>query len=414
MLYQITRMNDSRQYTHFDTAAVHGGRSDFLSLGVHAPPVDLSSTYPVGDLASDMASIDAMVAGDNPTASPIYCRLHNPTVARAEDAIAELEGAEATVAFASGMAAFTAAVLVAGQRGKHVVAVRPMYGSADHLLVSRLLGVEVTFTTPDGVAAAITPDTSLVLIETPANPTVSLIDIEDVVRQAGAVPVMVDATFATPVLLRPLAHGATLVMHSATKALSGHGDVLAGVVSSNDQEWIRGLRQIRLLTGSVLHPMAAFLLHRGLQTLPVRVRAAQANAQVIASRLAEHPLVAKVYYPGLPGGDTHGVMPKQMHGPGGVLAFELVTEHPDAPAQFMAALKLIVPAVSLGSTDTLIQHPASLTHRVVDSSVRAEHGISAQLMRMSIGIEQVDDLWNDMLRGLNAVESMTPVLAASV
>lgn len=406
-------MKDSRQYTHLDTAAVHGGRADFQMLGVHAPPIDLSSTYPVGDLAADMASLDAMVTGANPTASPIYSRLHNPTVARAEDAIAELEGAEATVAFASGMAAFTAAILVAGQRGKHVVAVRPMYGSADHLLVSGLLGVQVTFTTPDGVAAAITPDTSLVLIETPANPTVDLIDIRDVVRQAGSVPVMVDATFATPVLLQPLQLGATLVLHSATKALSGHGDVLAGVVSSNDETWISGLRQIRLLTGSVLHPMAAFLLHRGLQTLHVRVRAAQENAQVIASRLAAHPQIASVHYPGLPGGDKHGVMPSQMRGPGGVLAFELTTGHPDAPAHFMSALRLIVPAVSLGSTDTLIQHPASLTHRVVDNSVRLEHGISAQLMRMSIGIEQVDDIWNDLLRGLSAVDSLTPVMAAS-
>ncbi|MEO7362584.1 MAG: PLP-dependent aspartate aminotransferase family protein [Gemmatimonadaceae bacterium] len=396
-------MKDSRQYSDINTAAVHGGRADFQALGVHAPPIDLSSTNPVGDLAMDMASLDAMVRGENPTGSSIYSRLHNPTVARAEDAVAGLEGATATVAFASGMAAFTAAVLVAGQRGKHVVAVRPMYGSADHLLVSGLLGVAVTFTTPEGVASAITPDTSLVLIETPANPTVELIDIADVVRQAGGVPVMVDATFATPVLLRPLEHGATLVLHSATKALSGHGDVLAGVISSNDDSWIRSLRQVRLLTGSVLHPMAAFLLHRGLQTLPVRVRAAQENARIIAQRLFEHPLVARVFYPGLPGCDAHNLIPRQLRGPGNVLAFELHTDEPQAPAQFMAALQLIIPAVSLGSTDTLIQHPASLTHRVVDSSVREAHGISAQLMRMSIGIEGHEDLWNDLLRALDAV-----------
>lgn len=405
-------MKDSRQYSQIDTAAVHGGRADFQALGVHAPPLDLSSTYPVTDLASDMASLDAMVTGANPSGSSIYSRLHNPTVARAEEAVAGLEGAESTVAFASGMAAFTAAVLVAGQRGKHVVAVRPMYGSADHLLVSGLLGVQVTFTTPDGVADAITPDTSLVLIETPANPTVDLIDIEDVVRQAGTIPVMVDATFATPVLLRPLEHGATLVLHSATKALSGHGDVLAGVISSNDASWIMSLRQVRLLTGSVLHPLAAFLLHRGLQTLPVRVRAAQENARVIAARLVEHPLVANVFYPGLPGGDPHQLVPRQMRGPGNVLAFELHADHPKAPAQFMAALQLIIPAVSLGSTDTLIQHPASLTHRVVDSSVREEHGISARLMRMSIGIEGPEDLWTDLLRALNAVESFTSEMVA--
>lgn len=404
-------MKESRQFSQIDTAAVHGGRADFQTLGVHAPPIDLSSTYPVGDLAADMASLDAMVNGENPTGSAIYSRLHNPTVARAEEAVAELEGADSTVAFASGMAAFTAAVLVAGQRGKHVVAVRPMYGSADHLLVSGLLGVQVTFTTPDGVSSAITPDTSLVLIETPANPTVDLMDIEDVVRQAGSVPVMVDATFATPVLLRPLEHGATLVLHSATKALSGHGDVLAGVISSNDASWIASLRQVRLLTGSVLHPMAAFLLHRGLQTLHVRVRAAQDNARIIATKLAEHPFVAHVYYPGLAGCDPRHLIPRQMCGPGNVLAFALQSEHPDAPAQFMAALRLITPAVSLGSTDTLIQHPASLTHRVVDSIVREAYGISAQLMRMSIGIEGHEDLWRDLQRALSTVESFNSELA---
>ncbi len=397
---------------HPDTIAVHAGRDDFAQLGVHAPPIDLSSTYPVHDLAAGMASIDAMVAGGEPIGSMVYSRLYNPTVARAEMAIAALEGAETTVAFASGMAAYTAALLAARGRGAHVVAVRPLYGSADHLLASGMLGLEVTFTTPDGVASAMRHDTSLVLIETPANPTLQLVDIADVVRQANGVPVMVDATFATPILLRPLTCGATLVLHSATKALAGHGDVLAGVISTNDASWLAALRQVRLLTGSVLHPLAAYLLHRGLATLPLRVERAQRNATRIARLLQQHEAVAHVHFPGYGDTDPHGVLGREMRGPGSTLAFELATDDPDAPARFLAALHLVTPAVSLGSTDSLIQHPASLTHRVVDPAVRAAHGISAQLLRLSVGIERMDDIWSDLERGLTAAVS-EPALAAS-
>ncbi len=397
---RLTRRGTRRD--HANTVAVHGGRDEFAQLGVHAPPLDLSSTYPVTDLEAGVASIDALVAGGVPSGSAVYSRLYNPTVARAELAIAELEQAEATVAFASGMAAYTAALLVARVHGQHVVAVRPLYGSADHLLASGMLGVSVTFCAPDGVRAACRADTSLVLIETPANPTLQLVDISDVVRQAGTVPVMVDATFATPILLRPLEHGATLVLHSATKALAGHGDVLAGVISSNDDAWIAELRQVRLLTGSVLHPLAAYLLHRGLATLPLRVERAQENAIALAQWLAEQPEVSAVHFPGYPGTDPRGVLGRELLGPGSTLAFELQSPDLQAPARFMASLRLITPAVSLGCTDTLIQHPAGLTHRVVDPSVRDAYGITASLLRLSVGVEHVDDIRADLQRGLRS------------
>ncbi len=389
---------------HPETLAVHAGREDFAALGVHAPPLDLSSTYPVHDLAAGMASLDAMVAGGAPTAAggSVYTRLHNPTVARAETAIAALEGAEACVAFASGMAAYTAALLAVA-RGRHVVAVRPLYGSADHLLASGMLGCDVTFTDADGVAAAMRPDTALVCLETPTNPTVELLSVRDVVRQAGGVPVMVDATFATPLRLRPLDHGAALVLHSATKALAGHGDVLAGVVSTNDAALAASLRQVRLLTGSVLHPMAAYLLHRGLATLALRVDRAEANARVLAERLAAHPAVAAVHWPGLAGGDPRGMLGVEQSGPGSVLAFELASGDPAAPGRLLAALRLITPAVSLGSTDTLIQHPASLTHRVVPEGVREGSGIGGRLLRVSVGVEGVEDLWGDLGGALGVV-----------
>ncbi len=385
------------------TLAVHAGREDFVDAGVHAAPIDLSSTYPVPDPEAGTASFDAMASGGAPEGSAIYARLHNPTVARVEGAIARLEGAEACVAFGSGMAAMTAALLAASANGRHVVAVRPLYGGTDHLLTSGLLPIDVTFAEPDEVAAAVRPDTSLVIVETPANPTLALLDIRAIVRAAGRVPVLVDSTFATPILQRPLEHGAALVLHSATKFLGGHGDVVAGVVATSEAT-ARTLRQVRILTGGILHPLAAFLLLRGLPTLPMRVERAQATAGEIVRRLAAHPLVAAVHYPGHAGSDPTGLVGRQMSGPGSLLAFEV---HGGAPAAnaLMRALTLVTPAVSLGSTDSLIQHPAGLTHRLVDPAVREAEGITDGLLRLSVGLESADAIWRDLEAGLAAAEA---------
>lgn len=384
----------------FDTRAVHAGREDFASLGVHAPPIDLSTTYPFTDLDDATANLDALVSGDASADNPIYARLLNPTVQRFENALADLEGAEAAVAFASGMAAMTAALLASRQRGNHVVTTRPIYGSTDHLLVCGILGLEVSWAKPENVREAIRPDTSLVIIETPANPTLNLIDIEDVVRQAGDVPVLVDSTFATPVLQQPLAHGATMVLHSATKFLGGHGDVIAGVVACNERQ-ARDLRQVRILTGAVLHPLAAYLLHRGLPTLPIRVRRAQSTAAELAHRLNRHEAVAKVHYPGLPGNDPKEILGRQMKGAGTILCFE-VADYESAQT-ILREVKLATPAVSLGSIDTLIQHPAGLTHRVVSEEGLQEGGISEGLLRISVGLESADDLWQDLEQALESL-----------
>ena len=314
----------------FATRAVHAGRHDFIKMGVHAPPLDFSSTYPTPDLDVAARSFDSLVAGDAPEGTFVYQRLFNPTTDRFERALAELEGAEDAAAFASGMAAFSAVLLAAQKRGTNVVAVRPLYGTADHLLTSGMLGMTVTWATQDGIAAAIRPDTALVVIETPANPTLELMDIAEIVRQAGSVPVMVDSTFATPVLQRPLTLGAALVMHSATKFLGGHGDVL---------------------------------------------------------------------------------------GPGSILALELGSDDPAVLRHFLGTLEIITPAVSLGSTDSLIQPPAALTHRVVEEQAREEVGVSRGLLRLSVGVEDVRDLWRDLDHALAEVSSrlehreMAPVLA---
>jgi cystathionine beta-lyase/cystathionine gamma-synthase len=305
------------------------------------------------------------------------------------------------------MAAFSAVLLAAKSRGSHVVAVRPMYGTADHLLTSGLLGLSLTWTTQDGIAGAITPETALVAVETPANPTLDLIDIASVVRQAGRVPVLVDSTFATPVLQRPLEHGAALVLHSATKFLGGHGDVLAGVVAG-PHALVRDIKYVRAATGGLLHPLSSYLLHRGLQTLELRVERAQATAALLAARLHADPRIGAVRYPGLAGQDPRRLLGRQMHGAGSIISFELANGDPAAMRAFVGALRLITPAVSLGSTDTLIQPPATLTHRVVDAGARDATGITSGLLRLSAGLEDARDLWNDLDRALGTLANWSP------
>ncbi len=390
-----------------ETQAVHAGREVLHEQGIHAMPIDLSSTYPLHNLEEGGQSLEAMAMGGLPMGSPVYSRLYNPTVARYEEALAQLEGAEECVAFSSGMAAVTASLMAAKTRGSHIVAVRPIYGGTDHLLASGMLGLEVTWAEADGIAAAMRPDTAMVIVETPANPTLALLDLEDVVRQAGKVPVLVDNTFATPILQNPIKQGVTLVLHSATKFLGGHGDVLAGLVATN-KDWATELRKVRVITGNVLHPLAAYLLHRGLPTLPLRVRAQQEGAKVLAERLAKHPAITAVHFPGLPGQDPKGLLGRQMKGPGSLIAFELVGGF-EAASTVMAEVKLMTPAVSLGSVDTLIQHPAALTHRVVNAEAREHSGVSQSLMRLSVGLEGPEDLWADLEQALVKAMARTAV-----
>lgn len=382
------------------TLGVHAGREDLRELGVHALPVDLSTTYPLQDLGTGTASLDALVAGQSEADNPVYARLFNPTVSRFEKALARLENAEAAVGFASGMAALTAIVLATQERGREIVAVRPIYGTSDHLLDSGLLGNRVIWTSADRVAETISGETAFVLIETPANPTLELVDIAAIVRQAGDVPVVVDSTFATPVLQQPLEMGAAMVLHSATKFLGGHGDVIAGVVACSES-MAGSLRQVRVATGALMHPWAAYLLHRSLPTLKLRVERAQQTAMDLAERLADHPAVDKVFYPGRNDPAQRNLLERQMSGGGCILAFEL-TEGYRAAAAVMRSVSLMTPAVSLGSVDTLIQHPAGLTHRVVSDQGRASGGIRDGLLRLSVGLEEADDLWTDLKIALRA------------
>jgi len=399
------------KYQDFDTLAVHAGREDFRALGVHAAPLDLSTTYPIPELAEGTANIDAMLRGERPESNNIYARLANPTVDRFERAFAQLEQADDAVSFGSGMAAVTAALLAATMTGKrHIVAVRPLYGGTDHLLASGLLHLDVSWATASTVRDHVRADTALVVIETPANPTIELLDIADIAQQAGRVPVLVDSTFATPVLQQPLAHGAVMSLHSATKFIGGHGDVMAGVIACTE-EWAKQLRVVRILTGAVLHPLAAYLLHRGLQTLPVRVRAMQAGAVTLADLLAAHPSISRVFFPSLPGNDPRQLIGRQMRGPGTMIAFEMAGGF-DAAAEVMRAVTVITPAVSLGSADSLIQHPAGLTHRVVNAEGQAEGGVTPGMLRLSVGLEDPSALWTDLSAALEAAELLLQVGSA--
>ncbi len=388
------------------TIAVHAGREGLRDLGVHALPIDLSTTSPMPSIAAGGDAYDLLASGAAlpDGMSPIYRRAWNSTVARFEEAVAaletprdELDSVEA-IAFASGMAAMTTVLLSRVAAGlPHIVAVRPLYGGTDALLASGLLGTSVTWADAHDVADAIRPETGLVVIESPANPTLDLYDIRDVVRQAGTVPVLVDSTFATPVLQQPLALGATYALHSATKYIGGHGDAMGGVVATSAERATQ-LRPIRTITGAVMDPWTAYLLHRGIATLPVRMQAQQANAGEVARWLAEQPELTRVFYPGLPGADPTGLVGRQMAGPGAMVSFELPGGLPAAEA-FCAALQLITHAVSLGGIDTLIQHPAALTHRPVDAAARPGEGI----LRLSIGLEAPVDIIADLQRGLYAV-----------
>lgn len=265
---------------------------------MHAVPLDLSTTYPARDTAAEAARLDVFATGAEPPGLPIYGRLANPTVQRFEAALADLEGCPAAVAFASGMAALSGCLLATAAAGRpYVVALRPLYGTSDHLLEAGIAGTRVTWVTePDQVAVAIGDDTGLVIAETPANPTLTEIDLTELAAACGEVPLLVDNTFATPVLQRPAAHGARLVLHSATKFLGGHGDAMGGIVAC-DETTARTLRQIRYATGGILHPLAGYLLLRGLSTLPIRVHAAARTAAELAHRLTKHPGVTAVHYP---------------------------------------------------------------------------------------------------------------------
>ncbi len=390
----------------FATRAIHDGYDPAGNAQSLTPPLYMTSTF-CFDTAEQGGEI---FAGESP--GHVYSRISNPTLDVLEARIASLEGAEAGLATASGMGAITATLWTFLSAGDEILVDKTLYGCTFAYMRHGLsrFGVSVRhvdMTDPENLRRAMGPATRIVYFETPANPNMRLVDIAAcaaIAREGGA-RCVVDNTYATPYLQRPLALGADIVVHSATKYLGGHGDLLAGMVAGSAED----IGQIRLvglkdMTGAVMSPMTAMLVMRGIKTLELRMDRHCASAMRIARMLEDQPAIGRVFYPGLESFPQYALACRQMAQPGGMIAFE-VKGGMKAGIALMNALTLIRRAVSLGDAETLIQHPASMTHSTYTPEERAEHGISDGLVRLSVGLETPEDLLDDLARALERIGS---------
>ncbi|WP_418284711.1 trans-sulfuration enzyme family protein [Halorubrum sp. DTA46] len=402
-------MEDQSEPT-LDTLTVTEGEEPFANgsgAGDVVSPVHLSSTFALPGLDTEMRLEDV-----DPSAGEfVYGRLSNPTRHALETRIAALEGGAHGAAFASGTAAIFTTLLASVTPGDHVVAFEDLYAGTrrmlDDVFQSRL-GVDVTYvdaTDTANVAAALREETAAVWMESPTNPKLALCDIAgiaDLVAEREAV-FGVDNTFASPYFQRPLELGADVVVHSTTKYLNGHSDAIAGAVVTDDDalaEEIRFLQQVGV--GAVSGPFDSYLVLRGMKTLAARMDRHEANAMTVAEFLDERPEVTDVYYPGLPDHPDHELAREQMSGFGGILSFELDGEIDDAK-RFIEALTEFTLAVSVGGVESLIELPAAMTHEPLPSAEREALGISDTLIRVSVGIEGIDDLIADLERGFDVM-----------
>ena len=380
----------------FSTRAVHAGYQK-NEHGALATPIYQTSTF-IFDSAEQGGRRFALEEGGY-----IYSRLGNPTNTQVEEKLANLENGEAAVSTASGIGAITSVIWAAVSAGDHIVAAKTLYGCTFAFLNHGLsrFGVEVTFvdtTDPENVRAAMKQNTKVIYLESPANPNMTISDIEAISKIAHEVEgciVVVDNTYCTPYLQRPLDLGADVVVHSATKYLNGHGDVIAGFAVGK-QEFIDQVRLVGIkdMTGASLSPFDAYLINRGMKTLDLRMERHCANAQKVAEFLES------IQYPGLKSFQQYSLAKKQMSLPGAMIAFE-VKGGLEAGIQLMNTVELCTLAVSLGDTETLIQHPASMTHSPYTPEERAEAGISEGLVRISIGLEDPDDIISDLKQALD-------------
>ncbi|MEX1110094.1 MAG: methionine gamma-lyase [Dongiaceae bacterium] len=390
----------------FATRAIHEGYDPADEQGALTPPIYMTSTY-----AFESAEAGGeLFRGER--AGYIYGRTRNPTQALLETRMASLEGGEAAVAFASGIGAITSMVWALVSAGDDLIIDHTIYGSSYAFFMNGLTRFGVTvqaidLTEPDNLARALKKNTKLVFFETPANPNLRIIDIAAIARlakPAGAL-VAVDNTFCSPALQRPLEFGADLVLHSATKYLGGHGDLLGGVcIGSADLMKQVRLLGLRSLTGATLSPINAFLILRGLKTLKLRLERHSQSAHAIAEAIRNHPAIDRLDYPGLPSFPGHALAKKQMSAFGGMISLELIGGISSGLA-FMNRLALVTRAVSLGDAETLVQHPASMTHSTYSAEERAQHGIGDGLIRISVGLEEVEDLVADILQALDGAKA---------
>src|SRR5919198_167664 len=377
----------------FSTICLHAGQEPDPSTGAIIVPIYQTSTY-VQEALGRHKGFE-------------YARTQNPTRMALEQNVAAIESGKAGLAFASGMAAI-GAVATLLRAGDHVVVSDNTYGGTFRLFDKVLTRYQLTFSYVDtadldAVAAAIRPSTRMLFVETPTNPVMGITDLgaaADLAHRRG-VRLVVDNTFASPYIQRPIELGADLVTHSTTKYLNGHSDSVGGIVVAQRDDDIEWLTFVQNAAGAILAPFDSFLVLRGTKTLPLRMRQHSVNGMALAEFLVRHPKVSKVYYPGLPSHPQHELAKRQMHGFGGMLAFDVGSI--DAARQVLNSVRLLALAESLGGVETLISHPATMTHASVPADRRAALGITDGLVRISAGIEDIEDLKEDLEQALSRI-----------
>ena len=386
-------MSQSRKYKGLQTRAIHAGQHVDPSTGAVMPPIYATSTY-----AQESPGVHQGFE---------YSRTHNPTRFAFERCVADLENGSHGFAFSSGMAA-TATILELLDSGDHVIAMDDLYGGTNRLfnrVRKRSAGLNFTFTDltqPGAMAAALRPNTKMIWIESPTNPMLKLVDlasVADFAKQHNLIAVM-DNTFASPVLQNPLDYGFDIVMHSATKYINGHSDVVAGVAVVNDEALAERMAFLQNSIGSVLGPFDSYLALRGAKTLPLRMQAHCRNALALAQWLETHPQVEKVIYPGLPSHPQHELAKKQMRGGYGGIITILVKGGEAKARRMMERCQVFALAESLGGIESLINHPAIMTHAAIPAAERQDIGIYDNLVRLSVGIEDLEDLKADLDQAL--------------
>jgi methionine-gamma-lyase len=384
----------------FATLAVHAGEAPCPATGALDTPIYQSTTFVSID-SDEMAA----VYGDEKFGY-MYTRYGNPTIRALEEKMAALEGGEAALATASGMAAISTAILGYIKNGDHVVSARSLYGAAYNFMNKKLprMGASATFVSSPRVEdfeKAIQPNTRLIYFETPSNPIMEILDIAQIAAlgRARGIPTIIDNTFASPALQQPIASGVTVVVHSATKYLCGHGDAMGGIIVGPKTYISDLLREVFRDLGGVISPFNAWLILRGIHTLHVRMPAHCSNAQRIAEFLAQHPKIERVNYPGLPKDPGYELAKKQMKAFGAMISFEVKGGY-EGGKKVMDRVKIFARAASLGDTRSLIVHSASTSHRAVPCEQRLALGITDGLVRLSVGIESANDLIKDLDQAL--------------
>jgi len=384
---------------HMETRVIHGGQAPEPATGAVMPPIFATSTF-----RQDSPGVHKGLD---------YGRSHNPTRWALERCVADIEGGRAGFAFASGLAAI-AAVLELLPSGSHIIAGDDMYGGTYRLFERvRRDSAGLTFSyvdmaDPDALAAAIRPETRMVWVETPTNPMLKLADLTAIAAlcHARGILSVCDNTFASPIVQRPLEHGIDIVVHSTTKYMNGHSDVIGGVAVVGAGDAQTGLSEklgfIQNSVGAIQGPFDSFLVLRGIKTLALRVERSSGNALLLAEWLEQQPQVRKVYYPGLESHPQHSLARNQMHGFGGIVSIDLATDI-DGARRFLEACQVFTLAESLGGVESLIEHPALMTHASIPPERRAELGIGDGLIRLSVGIEHVEDQREDLRRALAAI-----------